>query len=196
MRRIHLGCLCALAGAALKPPRRRVAAVRPRARAIGGIVPIFGMPRGGGRSTSRARAGVAKPSMLWVKVRVFAEAIIHFTLLLSGNIVALRLLVLRGIMTLDVVQTKWLRGLFLAADLAVYTWTFCKAWHPRLARDIFVPKSGFLTWSVLAYWGYALKQIYLAGGRAAVLSKEALGPAACAIAGYFLLANLPELSGV
>ena len=57
-------------------------------------------------------------------------------------------------------------------------------------------KSGLLTWSVLAYWAYALKQIYLAGGRAAVLSKEALGPAACAIAGYFLLANLPELSGV
>ena len=57
-------------------------------------------------------------------------------------------------------------------------------------------KSGLLTWSVLAYWAYALKQIYLAGGRAAMLSKEALGPAACAIAGYFLLANLPELSGV
>ena len=57
-------------------------------------------------------------------------------------------------------------------------------------------KSGLLTWSVLAYWAYALKQIYLAGGRAAVLSKEALGPAACAIAGYFLLANLPELTGV
>ena len=57
-------------------------------------------------------------------------------------------------------------------------------------------KSGLLTWSVLAYWAYALKQIYLAGGRAAALSKEALGPAACAIAGYFLLANLPELSGV
>ena len=56
-------------------------------------------------------------------------------------------------------------------------------------------KSGLLTWSVLAYWAYALKQIYLAGGRAAVLSKEALGPAACAIAGYFLLANLPELLG-
>ena len=57
-------------------------------------------------------------------------------------------------------------------------------------------KSGLLTWSVFAYWAYALRQIYLAGGRAAVLSKEALGPAACAIAGYFLLANLPELSGV
>ena len=57
-------------------------------------------------------------------------------------------------------------------------------------------KSGLLTWSVLAYWAYALKQIYLAGGRAAVLSKEALGPAACAIAGYFLLANLPELLGI
>ena len=57
-------------------------------------------------------------------------------------------------------------------------------------------KSGLLTWSVLAYWAYALKQIYLAGGRAAALSKEALGPAACAIAGYFLLANLPVLLGV
>ena len=57
-------------------------------------------------------------------------------------------------------------------------------------------KSGLLTWSVFAYWAYALKQIYIAGGRAAVLSKEALGPAACAIAGYFLLANLPELTGV
>ena len=194
MRRIHLGCLCALAGAALKPPRRRVAAVRPRARAIGGIVPIFGMPRGGGRSTSRARAGVAKPSMLWVKVRVFAEAIIHFTLLLSGNIAYLRLLVLRSIMTLDdvdVIQTKWLRGVFLAPLLALYTLTFCREWPPHLE-----PKSGLLTWSVLAYWAYALKQIYIAGGRAAVLSKEALGPAACAIAGYFLLANLPELTGV
>ena len=194
MRRIHLGCLCALAGAALKPPRRRVAAVRPRARAIGGIVPIFGMPRGGGRSTSRARAGVAKPSMLWVKVRVFAEAIIHFTLLLSGNIAYLRLLVLRSIMTLDdvdVIQTKWLRGVFLAPLLALYTLTFCREWPPHLE-----PKSGFLTWSVLAYWAYALKQIYIAGGRAAVLSKEALGPAACAIAAYFLLANLPELTGV
>ena len=31
---------------------------------------------------------------------------------------------------------------------------------------------------------------------AAVLSKEALGPAACAIAAYFLLANLPELLGI
>ena len=162
------------------------------------------VPRGGGRSTSRARAGVAKASTLgvprgggrsWVTVRGVADAIIHFKLLLSGNIVALRLLVLWGIMTLDVVQTKWLRGLFLATDLAVYIWTFCKAWHRRLEHDIFVPKSGFLTWLVLAYWGYALKQIYLAGGRAAVLSKEALGPAACAIAGYFLLANLPELLG-
>ena len=57
-------------------------------------------------------------------------------------------------------------------------------------------KSGLLTWSVFAYWAYALRQIYLAGGRAAVLSKEALGPAACAIVGYFLLANLPELLGV
>ena len=54
-------------------------------------------------------------------------------------------------------------------------------------------KSGLLTWSVLAYWAYALKQIYLAGGRAAVLSKETLGPAACAIAGYFLLSNYPDI---
>ena len=99
-------------------------------------------------------------------------------------------------MNLDVIQTKWLRAVGLATSLVLYIGSFCKAWHPRLARDIFVPKSGFLTWSVLAYWGYALKQIYLAGGRAAVLSKEALGPAACAIAGYFLLANLPELLGV
>ena len=110
--------------------------------------------------------------------------------------VVLRLLSLGQIMTLDDVQTKRLRAVGLVTSLAVYIGSFCKAWHPRLARDIFVPKSGCLTWSVLAYWAYALKQIYLAGGRAAVLSKEALGPAACAIAGYFLLANLPELSGV
>ena len=57
-------------------------------------------------------------------------------------------------------------------------------------------KSGLLTWSVLAYWAYALKQIYKEAGVAAVLSKEVLVPAACAIAGYFLLANLPELTGV
>ena len=108
MRRIHFLCLCVLAGAALKPPRRQAAAVRPRARAPV-AKGILGVPRGGGR------------------------------------------------------PIPW--------------------------------KSGLLTWSVLAYWAYALKQIYLAGGRAAVLSKEALGPAACAIAGYFLLANLPELLG-
>ena len=64
--------------------------------------------------------------------------------------------------------------------------SFCKPW----------PKSGLLTWSVLAYWAYALKQIYKEAGMAAVLSKEALGPAACAIAAYFLLANLPELLGI
>ena len=110
MRRIHFSCLCALAGAALKPPRRQAAAIRPRARAPVAKAVILGVTRGGGR------------------------------------------------------PIPW--------------------------------KSGLLTWSVLAYWAYALKQIYLAGGRAATLSKEALGPAACAIAGYFLLANLPELLGV
>ena len=145
------------------------------------------VPRGGGRSTSRGRACVAKPSMRWVTV---AEALIYFTLVSFGNNVVMRLLVLQHIMTLDVIQTKWLRGVFLAPLLALYTSTFCREWPPHLE-----PKSGFLTWSVLAYWAYALKQIYLAGGRAAVLSKEALGPAACAIAGYFLLANLPELMG-
>ena len=165
MRRIKLWCLCVLAGAALKPPRHHIAAVRPRARAPVAKASILGVPtvpRGGGRP----------------------------------NVVVVRLLSLGQIMNLDMIQTKWLRGVFLATDLAVYIWTFCKAWHRRLEHDIFVPKSGFLTWLVLAYWGYALKQIYLAGGRAAVLSKDALGPAACAIAGYFLLANLPELTGV
>ena len=146
------------------------------------------VPRGGGRSTSRGRAGVAKPSMRWVTV---AEALIYFTLVSFGNNVVMRLLVLQHIMTLDVIQTKWLRGVYLATFLALYILTFCKGWPPHLE-----PNSGFLTWSVFAYWAYALEQIYLAGGRAAVLSKEALGPAACAIAGYFLLANLPELLGV
>ena len=100
--------------------------------------------------------------------------------------VVLRLLSLGQIVNLDDLQTKRLRAVGLATSLAIYIGSFCKPW----------PKEGFLTWSVLAYWAYALKQIYLAGGRAAVLSKEALGPAACAIVGYFLLANLPELSGV
>ena len=159
MRRIHLGCLCALAGAALKPPRRHIAAARPRACAAVAMASV-GVPRGGGRP------------------------------------IVFRLLSLGQIMNLDVIQTKWHRAVGLATSLTLYIGSFCKAWHPRLARDIFVPKSGFLAWSVLAYWAYALKQIYLAGGRAAMLSKEALGPAACAIAGYFLLANLPELSGV
>ena len=136
----------------------------------------------------RARAPVAKASILGVPTVPRGGG--------RPNVVVVRLLSLGQIMNLDMIQTKWLRGVFLATDLAVYIWTFCKAWHRRLEHDIFVPKSGFLTWSVLAYWGYALKQIYLAGGRAAVLSKEALGPAACAIAGYFLLANLPELLGV
>ena len=159
MRRIQLLCLCVLAGAALKPPRRHIAAARPRACAAVAKESILSVPRGGGRP------------------------------------IVFRLLSLGQIMNLDVIQTKWHRAAGLATSLTLYIGSFCKAWHPRLARDIFVPKSGFLTWSVLAYWAYALKQIYLAGGRAAVLSKEALGPAACAIAGYFLLANLPELLG-
>ena len=108
----------------------------------------------------------------------------------------LRLLSLGQIMNLDDVQTKRLRAVGLATSLAIYIGSFCKAWHPRLAHDIFEPNSGFLTWSVLAYWAYALKQIYKEAGMAAVLSKEALGPAACAIAAYFLLANLPELLGI
>ena len=181
-------CLCA--ATALKPVRQ-TAAVRPRARAPvakAGMLGVPTVPRGGGRSTSRGRAGVAKPSMRWVTV---AEALIYFTLVSFGNNVVMRLLVLQHIMTLDVIQTKWLRGVYLATFLALYILTFCKGWPPHLE-----PNSGFLTWSVLAYWAYALKQIYIEGGRAAVLSKEALGPAACAIAGYFLLANLPELSGV
>ena len=141
------------------------------------------VPRGGGRSTSRGRAGVAKPSMRWVTV---AEALIYFTLVSFGNNVVMRLLVLQHIMTLDVIQTKWLRAVGLTTSLAIYIGSFCKPW----------PKEGFLTWSVLAYWAYALKQIYKEAGMAAVLSKEALGPAACAIAAYFLLANLPELLGI
>ena len=100
--------------------------------------------------------------------------------------VVLRLLSLGQIMNLDDVQTKRLRAVGLATSLAIYIGSFCKPW----------PKSGFLTWSVLAYWAYALKQIYKEAGMAAVLSKEALGPAACAIAGYFLIANLPELLGL
>ena len=159
MRRIQLLCLCVLASAALKPPCRQNAAVRPRARAPV-AKGILGVPRGGGRP------------------------------------IVFRLLSLGQIMNLDVIQTKWHRAVGLATSLTLYIGSFCKAWHPRLAHDIFEPKSGFLTWSVLAYWTYALKQIYIAGGRAAVLSKEALGPAACAIAGYFLLANLPVLLGV
>ena len=109
MSRIDFLCLCMLTSA-LKPSRRQIAAVRPRARAPVAKAVILGVTRGGGR------------------------------------------------------PIPW--------------------------------KSGLLTWSVLAYWAYALKQIYIAGGRAAVLSKEVLVPAAYAIAGYFLLANLPELSGV
>ena len=149
------------------------------------------MPRGGERSTSRGRAGVAKPNMRWDTVRAVAEALIYLTLVTFGNNVVMRLLSLQHIMTLDVIQTKWLRGVFLAPLLALYTLTFCRRWPPHLE-----PKSGFLTWSVLAYWAYALKQIYKEAGMAAVLSKEVLVPAAYAIAGYFLLANLPELSGV
>ena len=188
MRRIIFLCLCV--ATALKPVRQ-TAAVRPRARAPvakAGMLGVPAVPRGGGRSTSRGRAGVAKPSMRWVTV---AEALIYFTLVSFGNNVVMRLLVLQHIMTLDVIQTKWLRGVYLATFLALYILTFCKGWPPHLE-----PNSGFLTWSVLAYWAYALKQIYKEAGMAAVLSKEALGPAACAIAGYFLLANLPELLGI
>ena len=130
----------------------------------------------------RARAPVAKASILGVPRG-------------GGRPIVFRLFSLGQIMNLDVIQTKWHRAAGLATSLTLYIGSFCKAWHPRLARDIFVPKSGSLTWSVFAYWSYALKQIYIAGGRAAVLSKEALGPAACAIAAYFLLANLPELLG-
>ena len=161
-------CLCV--ATALKPVRQT--AVRPR-----------------------ARAPVAKESILnvlglgWSRRRVVAEGIILYTALslaFGDHVVLLRLLSLGQIMNLDDVQTKRLRALGLTTSLAIYIGSFCKPW----------PKEGFLTWSVLAYWAYALKQIYLAGGRAAVLSKEALGPAACAIAGYFLLANLPELLGL
>ena len=171
-------CLCALTGAALKP-RRQTAAVRPRARApvaMAGMLCVPTVLRGGGRSRRTSRR------------RVVAEGIMLYTALnlaFEHNVV-LRLLSLGQIMNLDDVQTKRLRAVGLATSLAIYIGSFCKPW----------PKSGFLTWSVLAYWAYALKQIYLAGGRAAVLSKEALGPAACAIAGYFLLANLPELLGL
>ena len=128
----------------------------------------------------RARAPVAKASILGVPTVPRGGG--RST---SRNVV-LRLLSLGQIMDLDMIEKKWLRAVGLTTSLAIYIGSFCKPW----------PKSGFLTWSVLAYWAYALKQIYLAGGRAAVLSKEALGPAACAIAGYFLLANLPELTGV
>ena len=127
----------------------------------------------------RARAPVAKASILGVPTVPRGGG--RST---SRNVV-LRLLSLGQIMDLDMIEKKWLRAVGLTTSLAIYIGSFCKPW----------PKSGFLTWSVLAYWGYALKQIYLAGGRAAMLSKEALGPAACAIAGYFLLANLPELLG-
>ena len=125
----------------------------------------------------RARAPVAKASILGVPTVPRGGG--------RPNVVVVRLLSLGQIMNLDVIEKKWLRAVGLAGSLAVYISTFCKPW----------PKSGFLTWSVLGYWAYALKQIYIAGGRAALLSKETLGPAACAIAGYFLLANLPELLG-
>ena len=163
-------CLCV--ATALKPVRQ-TAAVRPRARAPvakASILNVLGL----GRSRRRGVA-VAKGIILYTALR-----------LRFGNIVVLRLFVLDDIMKLDMIEKKWLRAVGLTTSLAIYIGSFCKPW----------PKEGFLTWSVLAYWAYALKQIYLAGGRAAVLSREALGPAACAIAGYFLLANLPELSGV
>ena len=147
-------------------PVRQTAAVRPRARA-----PVAK----GILDVPTVPRGGGRP---WARNPA--------TNLAFGNIVVVRLLVLWSIMDLDMIEKKWLRPVGLTTSLAIYIGSFCKPW----------PKSGFLTWSVLAYWGYALKQIYLAGGRAAVLSKEALGPAACAIAGYFLLANLPELLGV
>ena len=125
----------------------------------------------------RARAPVAKASILGVPTVPRGGG--------RPNVVVVRLLSLGQIMNLDVIEKKWLRAVGLTTSLAIYIGSFCKPW----------PKKGFLTWSVLAYWAYALKQIYIAGGRAAVLSKEALGPAACAIAAYFLLANLPELLG-
>ena len=173
MRRIQLLCLCVLASAALKPPCRQNAAVRPRARAPV-AKGILGVPRGGGRPIPWGR-GVAEGIILYTAL----------TLAFEHNVV-LRLLSLGQIMDLDMIEKKWLRAVGLATSLAVYVGSFCKPW----------PKSGFLTWSVLAYWAYALKQIYLAGGRAAVLSKEVLVPTAYAIAGYFLLANLPELLGI
>ena len=189
MRRLHFLFLCV--AAALKPVRQ-TAAIRPRTRAPvakAGIlgVPTVTVPHGGWFSSQ-----VSWPEAWGLWGQGVADAIIYliqFHLALKYNVV-MRLLSLQHIMTLDVIQTKWLRGVFLAPLLALYTSTFCRRWPPHLE-----PKSGFLTWSVLAYWAYALKQIYLAGGRAAMLSKEALGPAACAIAGYFLLANLPELLG-
>ena len=127
----------------------------------------------------RARAPVAKAGMLGVP---------RGGGILGGRAtraLSLRFVSLGQIMNLDMIKKRWLRAVSLASSLAIYIGSFCKPW----------PKKGFLTWSVLAYWAYALKQIYIAGGRAAMLSKEALGPAACAIAGYFLLANLPELLG-
>ena len=161
-------CLCV--ATALKPVRQ-TAAVRPRARAPvakESILNVLGL----GRSRRR---GVAEGIILYTALSLAFEPNVVFRLLSLGQI-----------LDLDMIEKKWLRAVGLAGSLAVYISTFCKPW----------PKSGFLTWSVLAYWAYALKQIYLAGGRAAVLSKEALGPAACAIAGYFLLANLPELLGI
>ena len=135
---------------------------------------VIDVPRGGESPIPWGRA-VAKGILLYTALnRAF------------GNLVVVRLLSLGQILDLDMIEKKWLRAVGLAGSLAVYISTFCKPW----------PKSGFLTWSVLGYWAYALKQIYIAGGRAALLSKETLGPAACAIAGYFLLANLPELTGV
>ena len=172
MMRNHFLWLCVLAGAALKSPRRQNAAIRPRARAPVAKESILGVL---GLGWSRRRVTrVAKGILLYTALnRAF------------GNLVVVRLLSLGQILDLDMIEKKWLRAVGLAGSLAVYISTFCKPW----------PKSGFLTWSVLGYWAYALKQIYIAGGRAALLSKETLGPAACAIAGYFLLANLPELLG-
>ena len=181
-------CLCL--ATALKPPHRQTVAVRPRARAVGGIAPIFGMPRGGRSWPESWVHGVAA----WTPWEGFSlsKALSQIFKINLGQ----RLCSLYLIMVLDMVKIRCFKAYILVLSLAMYILSFCKVPYRQLEHDIFEPKSGFLTWSVLAYWAYALKQIYLAGGRAAVLSKEALGPAACAIAGYFLLANLPELLGI
>ncbi len=112
MRR-HFWCLCVLAGAALKPPRRHIAAVRPRARAPvakASILNVLGL----GRSRRRGVA-VAKGIILYTALR-----------LRFGNIVVLRLFVLDDIMKLDMIEKKWLRAVGLTTSLAIYIGSFCK----------------------------------------------------------------------